>query len=151
MTDQLQIELGAAPWAPTAAADDFGWGRVWNIPLSGTFKAEGYRYAFQCLTGEVESDSGSLWGYTRINMIDDNPPEARSARALIETPSGFDVALAIDNSIVAYAHASTDSSSNDKRRQLVHDDIWSDDAELKTLFERAWTEFVDRTRLAYRS
>ena len=64
MSDQIQLEVGAAPWKGSSDATPGVVFDFYDMPLVGQLTQHGVQFVFQCLAGTV--DKSNLWLYAPI-------------------------------------------------------------------------------------
>jgi hypothetical protein len=65
MTDVIDIQLGAAPWAPCANSSMIAEYRYHEVPLEGIVEVCGVQYLFTCIHGA--GDRANWWIYERTD------------------------------------------------------------------------------------
>ena len=65
MSEQIAIEQGQVPWAPTPATELVRSLHVYDMPLIGVVRQGDSLHLFRCIEGQV--DDNNLWAYTTLD------------------------------------------------------------------------------------
>ncbi len=105
MSDQIQLDVRAAPWSPAADATPGEVFDYYDMPLAGELTQQGAKFIFQCLEGVVAG--ANVWLYAPVGEAELDELKTLDGRAFDEamwrvmSTRTVTIAFAADDQIVA--------------------------------------------------